>query len=131
MYRSRDSEDDDDDEDDEEGSESEISQKEFEPKTYHVTYSDYLAAILDPDMLCGKMNLELLFHTLNPSHMSDSVLKKEMKNSLFFGTEDAEVGKEFDRVVGKRTSDGKTLISKNWLTDYFRQIKKVLKGKDK
>lgn len=116
---------------DDEGSESEVSQKKFESKTYQLTYSDYLAAILDPDMLCGKMNLELLFHTLNPSHLSDSVLKKEMKTALFFGTEEPEVEKEFDRIVGKRSSDDKTLISRDWITDYFRQIKKVLKGKSK
>ena len=94
-------------------------------KKYEVSYSDFLAAALDPEMLCGEANIELLFHTLNPSHMATRVLKSEMKDALFFGIEDENEIQGFNKIKGKKR-DNKILISKEWITSYFYKIKKVL-----
>lgn len=67
-------------------------------KVYKVTYSDYLAAILESEMLCGDLNIELLFHTLNPSYMTERIMKKEMYDALFFGNEDKEVVDLFNKL---------------------------------
>jgi hypothetical protein len=95
-----------------------------------VTYSDYLAAILDPSMLCGEINIELLFHTLNPSYMSDRVLKHEMEDALFFGVESDKTITGFKKIKGKKR-ENKILISKEWITKYFNKIRRILKEDDK
>lgn len=90
-----------------------------------VTYSDYLAAILDPEVLCGEINVELLFHTLNPSHMSDIILKNELKGALFFGNEDDDVVKNFEKIRFKQ-SDKKHMLKRQWFEKYFAKIKEKL-----
>ena len=134
----------DDYEDEEEGSEKEESSEEENsdeisddynppdaPKTYQMTYSDYLGAVKDPDIVWGDKNIDLVFHTLNPSDMSDKILKKEMRKTLFIrNDEDPEAIREFENLDIKN-SRGQLMFSKNWLRSYFANIKKRLTGKKK
>lgn len=113
--------------DDEESDRS--SGDKYKDNSVCVSYSDYLAAILDPDLLCGELNIELLFHTLNPSHNCDEILKKELKSTLFFGTEDREVSKAFEKLEGKNRG-GNDIFTKKWMTEYFKKIKEILKNDD-
>ena len=64
------------------GSHSKNEGKETQ-NVYQVTYSDYLAAIFDSEILCGEINIELLFHTLSPSYMTNRIMKDEMGDALF------------------------------------------------
>jgi len=94
-------------------------------KYYKCHYSDYLAAVIDHEMLCGDFNIELLFHTLNPSYMTERILKKEMKQALFFGVEEKEVEKAFD-MLKCRIRDDKEIVSKKWVEKYYRKIRNKL-----
>ena len=101
------------------------------PKKYQVNFSDYLGAVKDPDITCGDKNIDLVFHTLNPSDVSDKILKKEMRKTLFIrNDEDPEAIKEFENLDIKN-SRGQLMFSKNWLKSYFSNIKKRLTGKKK
>ncbi|CAI2362813.1 unnamed protein product [Moneuplotes crassus] len=94
-------------------------------KYYKVTYSDYLAAIIHHDVICGEVNVELLFHTLNPAYMTDIVMKNEMRDALFLGNNNKKEEKMFDKLKCK-TRSGKEVISKEWVMDYYDKIYKKL-----
>ena len=94
---------------------------------HKVTYSDYLAAILDPNVLCGGINIELLFHTLNPSHLTEWIMKEELKDALFFGNEDEETKLLFSKLKWK-IRGGKEIMSKDWITEYYDKIFHKLNG---
>jgi len=118
---------------DEDGSDDDSDEYEAPPSSdhveYQVSYSDYLAAIMDPNTICGDMNIDLLFHTLNPSDLSDKILKKEMKKALFASKdEDPDAIEGFEKLKIKNKS-GQLIFSKSWLRNYFKKIKKILTHK--
>lgn len=94
-----------------------------------MTYSDYLAAIIDPDILCGETNIDLIFHTMNPSYLSEGILKKECRAALLSDETDKEILKGFENEIDFKERSGRQLIYKDWIIKYYRDIKKVLKKK--
>lgn len=94
-------------------------------KTYKLTYSDFLAALVDKDLLWGELNIELLFHTLNPTYNNDKILKSEMELQLYFHDNLKEKA-GFDKIEGIER-ENRVLIKKQWVQDFFAKIKKRLK----
>lgn len=60
-----------------------------------LSYSDFLAAMLNTDLLCSDENVENIFHALNPTHLCDEVFKTEIEKALFGPNEDQQVIKGF------------------------------------
>lgn len=86
-----------------------------------ISYSGFIAALIDPEILCSQTTASLIYNIFNSQNNEGIIQFSKFKDSIFFSDEDSEAQNKLASLLG--TSKG---ISKEWLSDYLTSIKEML-----
>jgi serine/threonine protein kinase len=84
-----------------EGNKSSNCSTQSEEEGRKISYSDFMAAMIDKEITCGPDNAEIAFHFLNPTYLTDDMFKKEFRKAIVCKNDDTQVVEGIDEIQTK------------------------------